>query len=43
MTGLLDAGLDVSECASHVLPMEEFAKAFELLESGQALKILLRP
>lgn len=43
MTGLLDAGMDVSDCISHILPMEEFDKAFELLESGQALKVLLRP
>ena len=43
MTGLLEAGMDVSGCVSHVLPLEEYAKAFELLESGKALKVLLRP
>lgn len=43
MTGLLNSGMDVSGCISHILPMEEYNKAFELLESGQALKILLRP
>lgn len=43
MKGLLDSGMDVSGCVSHILPMEEFDKAFELLSSGQALKILLRP
>jgi len=43
MTGLLDAGLDISGCVSHILPLDEFDKAFELLKSGQALKILLRP
>ncbi len=43
MTGMLEAGMDVSGCVSHVLPMEEFAQAFELLESGKALKVLLRP
>lgn len=43
MTGLLNSGMDVSDCVSHILPMEEFDKAFQLIESGQALKILLRP
>lgn len=43
MTGLLDAGMDVSGCVSHIVPLEEFNKAFELLESGKALKVLLRP
>jgi len=43
MNGLLNSGMDVSDCVSHILPMEEYNKAFELLESGQALKILLRP
>lgn len=43
MRGLLDAGLDVSSCVSHILPLEKFEEAFELIESGQALKILLRP
>lgn len=43
MTGLLNAGMDVSQCVSHILPIEEFHKAFELLEKGEALKILLRP
>lgn len=43
MTGMLSGGLDVSGCISHVLPLENFAEAFELLESGKALKVLLRP
>lgn len=43
MTGLLDAGLDVSGCISHVLPMEDFQRGFELMESGEGLKVLLRP
>jgi len=43
MKGLLEAGLDVSSCVSHILPLEQFKKGFELIESGQALKVLLRP
>ena len=43
MNGLLSAGLDVSACVSHILPLDKFDEAFELIESGQALKILLRP
>lgn len=43
MIGLLAAGLDVSSCVSHILPLEEFEKGFELIQSGQALKVLLRP
>jgi threonine 3-dehydrogenase len=43
MGGLLEAGLDVSACVSHTLPLEKYEAAFELIESGQALKILLRP
>lgn len=43
MKGLLEAGLEVSPCVSHVLPLEKFAEGFELIASGQALKVLLRP
>lgn len=43
MTGLLDAGLDCTGCISHVLPMEQFAEGFALMESGQGLKVLLKP
>lgn len=43
MMGLLDAGLDCTGSISHVLPMEKFEEGFELMESGKALKVLLRP
>jgi len=43
MFGLLDAGLDCSGCISHVLPMKRFHEGFDLMESGKALKVLLRP
>jgi threonine 3-dehydrogenase len=43
MQGLLDAGLDVKECISDVLPLEDFEKGFELIKSGKALKVLFRP
>ncbi|MEA4815385.1 MAG: L-threonine 3-dehydrogenase [Lachnospiraceae bacterium] len=42
MAGLLEAGLDVSECVSHVMPLEDYEKAFELLAQGKALKILFK-
>ncbi len=43
MTGMLSAGLDVSDCITHTLPLEQFEEAFALVESGKALKVLLRP
>jgi threonine 3-dehydrogenase len=43
MLGLLDSGLDVTGAVSHILPLEEFNEAFDLIASGKALKVLLRP
>ncbi|MGA5690867.1 L-threonine 3-dehydrogenase [Cytobacillus pseudoceanisediminis] len=43
MKGLLDAGMDIKECISDVLPLEDFEKGFDLIKSGKALKVLLRP
>ena len=42
MSGLLEAGLDVSDCVSHIMPLEDYKEAFELLEQGKALKILFK-
>ncbi len=43
MLGLLNGGLDIRECISNVLPLEEFNKGFDLIKSGKALKVLLQP
>lgn len=40
-TALLAAGLDVSPVISHVLPLERFEEAFDLLRTGRASKVLL--
>ncbi len=41
MTALLRRGLDIAPIITHRLPVEEFARAFELLESGGAGKVIL--
>lgn len=43
MFGLLDAGLEITECISDILPLEDFEKGFDLIQSGKALKVLLKP
>ena len=41
---LLAAGkLPAAQLASHVLPLEEVHRAFELMVSGEALRVVLRP
>lgn len=42
MFELLDDGLDISECISDTLPLEEFEKGFDLIQSGKSLKVLLK-
>ena len=39
-TGLLTAGLDVSPVISHVLPLEDFDEAFDLVRTGRASKVI---
>jgi len=41
MTALLRRGLDIAPIITHRLPLDEFARAFELLESGEAGKVIL--
>lgn len=41
MTALLRRGLDIAPIITHRLPLDEFARAFELLESGDAGKVIL--
>ncbi|HUR16129.1 MAG TPA: L-threonine 3-dehydrogenase, partial [Candidatus Limnocylindrales bacterium] len=42
-TALLEEGLDLSPIISHRLPLAEYAKAFDLVASGHAGKIVLLP
>jgi len=42
-TALLEEGLDVSPIITHRLPLADYAKAFELVGSGHAGKIVLLP
>ncbi|MCP4223490.1 MAG: zinc-binding dehydrogenase, partial [Actinomycetia bacterium] len=40
-TAMLESGLDIGAVISHHLTLDEFALAFELLEKGEASKIVL--
>lgn len=40
--GLLDAGLDISPIVTHTLPLEEYEKGFELMESQNCGKVILK-
>jgi threonine 3-dehydrogenase len=42
-TALLEEGLDVSPIITHRLPLADYAKAFDLVASGHAGKIVLLP
>lgn len=41
--GFLESGMDLSPIITHELPLSEFARAFELVASGQSGKVVLRP
>ncbi len=43
MLSLLERGLDVEHVVTHRLPLSDFAYGIELLDSGQALKVVLDP
>ncbi len=43
MLGLLERGLDVRHIVTHRLPMSEFRRGVELLDAGQAHKVVLDP
>lgn len=43
MLGLLQRGLDVRHVVTHRLPMSEFRRGVELLDAGQAHKVVLEP
>jgi threonine 3-dehydrogenase len=42
-TALLEEGLDLTPIITHRLPLDRFAEAFDLVESGHAGKIVLLP
>jgi threonine 3-dehydrogenase len=41
--GLFKAGLDVRPVVTHTFRLEDFAKAFDLIESGDCGKVVLTP
>lgn len=41
MASLIKSGLDVSSVITHVLPVQEFEKGFELMKSGNSGKVIL--
>lgn len=43
LSGLFKAGLDIRPVITHTLPMADFAKGFELIDSGQCGKVVLLP
>jgi threonine 3-dehydrogenase len=43
LAGLFKAGLDIRPVVTHRIPMNEFAKGFELIQSGQCGKVVLFP
>ena len=42
MTQMLQSGLDISGVLTHELPVEKFQKAFDIMESGQCGKVVLK-
>ncbi len=41
MASMLQSGLDVSAVITHHLPVEEYLRAFEILQSGRSGKVVL--
>ena len=41
--GLLEAGLDISPVASHVMSMTDFAEGLHLMKDGECVKVILKP
>jgi threonine 3-dehydrogenase len=41
MTGLIEAGLDITPLITHRFPSTDFQKAFELMDAGQTGKVIL--
>ncbi len=43
LAGLLKAGLNIRPVVTHTIPMSDFAKGFELVNSGQCGKVVMLP
>jgi threonine 3-dehydrogenase len=43
LAGLFKAGLNIKPVITHTFPMQDFAKGFELIQSGQCGKVVLIP
>ncbi len=43
LTGLFQAGLNIKPVITHTFPMKDFARGFELINSGQCGKVVLIP
>ena len=43
LTGLFQAGLNIKPVITHTFPMTDFARGFELINSGQCGKVVLFP
>jgi len=41
MSAMIQSGLDISPVITHHFPVDEFARAFEIMESGQSGKVIL--
>jgi threonine 3-dehydrogenase len=41
--GFLDSGMNLAPIITHILPLSEFARAFDLVASGQSGKVVLVP
>jgi threonine 3-dehydrogenase len=41
--GFLESGMDLSPTITHILPLAQFARAFDLVSSGQSGKVVLLP
>ncbi|MDE4978072.1 L-threonine 3-dehydrogenase, partial [Francisella tularensis subsp. holarctica] len=41
MTSMLQAGMDMNTIITHRLHIDEFQKGFEIMKSGQCVKVIL--
>jgi threonine 3-dehydrogenase len=41
MTQMLRGGLDISDVLTHQIPIDDFQKGFEIMESGNCGKIVM--
>ena len=41
MSAMIQSGLDISPVITHHFPVDEYTRAFEIMESGQSGKVIL--